>query len=294
MVEVTGSGYANRCLSEDEIRGLLAGAIDSWDLTGRRVLFVIPDGTRTAPLPLMFRLLHEQLSGVVARMDFIVALGTHALMTDAAINHMLGISDHERTTRYADVGIFNHRWDLPDTFVTLGAISEAETAELSEGRLSIEVPVRVNRLVLEYERVIVCGPVFPHEIVGFSGGNKYFFPGVGGPEVIDFTRWLGALETSYRLIGTGRNPVREAIERAASLIPTPTMAMCMVVVDEGLAGLFLGPVRRAWVRGVEALGAGARAVCGAPVPAGAVDGAHHVRRPVDRRQGHVQGGAGGD
>ncbi len=246
MVEVTGAGNANRRLAEDEVRALLAGLADSWDLAGRRVLFVIPDGTRTAPMPLMFRLLHEQLAGVVARMDFVVALGTHPLLDDAAIDALLGIDPSDRAGRYAGVGIFNHRWDLPDTFVTIGAIPAAEAGELSEGRLAVEVPVRINRAVLEYDLLVVCGPVFPHEIVGFSGGNKYFFPGVGGPEVIDFTHWLGALETSYQLIGVGGTPVREAIERAASFIPTPTAAMCMVVADDGLAGLYLGPVRAAW------------------------------------------------
>ena len=42
----------------------------------------------------------------------------------------------------------------------------------------VSVDVRINRHVAEADVAIVVGPVFPHEVVGFSGGNKYFFPGV--------------------------------------------------------------------------------------------------------------------
>ena len=57
--------------------------------------------------------------------------------------------------------------------------------------------------------------MFPHEVVGFSGGNKYLFPGIAGPEIINFTHWLGALITNYDVIGAGYTPVRAVIDRAA-------------------------------------------------------------------------------
>jgi len=49
-------------------------------------------------------------------------------------------------------------------------------------------------------------PVFPHEVVGFSGGTKYLFPGIAGPEIIHFTHWLGALISNYEIIGTKATP----------------------------------------------------------------------------------------
>ena len=52
------------------------------------------------------------------------------------------------------------------------------------------VDVRINRHVAEADVAIVVGPVFPHEVVGFSGGNKYFFPGVSGQELIDLSHWV--------------------------------------------------------------------------------------------------------
>jgi lactate racemase len=108
------------------------------------------------------------------------------------------------------------------------------------------VPVRINKLVLNYDHLLVCGPVFPHEVDGFSGGNKYFFPGISGPEMIDFTHWLGALLTNFHIIGTADTPVRRAIDRAASLIPTPRHALCSVVTQDGLANVYFGTMEAAW------------------------------------------------
>ena len=48
-------------------------------------------------------------------------------------------------------------------------------------------------MVREYDLLLICGPVFPHEIAGFSGGNKYIFPGIAGAEAIDFSHWLAGL-----------------------------------------------------------------------------------------------------
>ena len=104
----------------------------------------------------------------------------------------------------------------------------------------------LNRLVLDYDQLIICGPVFPHEVVGFSGGNKYLFPGVSGPEVIDFTHWLGALITSYEVIGSGYTPVRAVVDRAASLVKVPKLCFGLVVTYEGLAGLYVGTPEDAW------------------------------------------------
>ncbi len=83
--------------------------------------------------------------------------------------------------------MINHEWWKPDTFVDLGTISADRVGEISDERLRDEVPVRLNRAVVEHDVALVVGPVFPHEVVGFSGGNKYFFPGVAGQEVIDLS-----------------------------------------------------------------------------------------------------------
>jgi len=239
-----GEGHIGRTLTETEVRQLVAEGLAGLDLAGKRVLVIIPDGTRTAPVSLMFRLLRELLGGRAAALDYLVALGTHQPMDDAALSRLVGAEVREG--RAGDSHIFNHRWDLPETFATLGVLPASEVEALSEGRLSLDVPVRLNRLLLDYDQLLVCGPVFPHEVVGFSGGNKYFVPGVAGPEIIDVTHWLGALLTSAAIIGVADTPVRQMIDRAASFIPTPRLCVALVMHGELLNGLYVGSMEEAW------------------------------------------------
>jgi len=241
-----GRGYLDRLLTEDEVRDMMARALASTDLDGKRVVVIIPDATRTAPMPMMFRLFHELLGKRAAALDFLIALGTHQPMSDEAINKHLGLNAETRAGRYARVNIFNHRWDVPGQLVTIGEISEREIATISGGLLRQPVQVRLNKLIFDYDQLIVCGPTFPHEVVGFSGGNKYFFPGISGAEVINFSHWLGALVTSYDIIGTKHTPVRRVVDRAAQFIDRPKLCFSLVVKSEGLAGLYIGSPEEAW------------------------------------------------
>jgi nickel-dependent lactate racemase len=198
-------------------------------------------------VPLFFKLLNRHLQGTVQRLDFLVALGTHPPLDEPAILRHFGLTAEERSSKFRDVQIFNHAWKDPAALTSLGIISAKEMASLTENRLAEDVEVRLNRLVLAYDHLLICGPVFPHEVVGFSGGNKYFFPGIAGPEIIDFTHWLGALITCHTIIGTRDTPVRRVIDRAAALIPTPRHAFCCVVMHEGMAGCFFGTPEEAFL-----------------------------------------------
>jgi nickel-dependent lactate racemase len=148
--------------------------------------------------------------------------------------------------------VFNHRWESPGTFASLGTIPAVEVAAITDRKLEIDVDVRLNQLLGEpdgfspYDHILVCGPVFPHEVAGFSGGNKYFVPGVAGPEVIDATHWAGALVTSSRIIGVRDTPVRRLIDRAASLIPTARSLIALVMGGQTLHGVYMGGMEEAW------------------------------------------------
>jgi len=246
---IVGAGYSDRLLSEAEARDLVAEALAQVDLAGKRMLVIVPDGTRTAPVPLLFSLFRELLEGQVAALDYLVALGTHPPMDDEALSRLVGAPVH--AGRAGASRVFNHRWDRSETFTTVGTLSATEVEALSEGHLSLDVPVRLNRMVLEYDHLLVCGPVFPHEVVGFSGGNKYFFPGVAGPEIINVTHWLGALMTSMATIGVRDTPMRRMIDRAASFIPTPRLCLALVMHGEALHGLYVGSMEEAWRAAVE-------------------------------------------
>ena len=241
---VIGRGVAEGFLPDDELARLAKEGLARLPVDGRRLLVIIPDGTRTMPMPLMFETLERELGHRVAALDYLVALGTHSPMSDAQLARHVGqaVVDGKAGNRR----IFNHRWDDPATFVTLGEIPAHDVRDLTRGRLNETVPVALNRLLVEYDHVLVCGPVFPHEVVGFSGGTKYLFPGVAAPDIIHFTHWLGALITSYEVIGTMDTPVRAVIDRAASLLYTPLSLLALVVTHDGVAGLFCGDPHETW------------------------------------------------
>ena len=242
-----GNGYTDRSLSETETRAIVAQAFAKHDMTGKRVLFITPDSTRSAPMPLMFRILHDALADKVAALDYLIALGTHQPMDDAQLNKLFGLTPEERRTEYTKVRIYNHAWDKPETFKHIGTIEAAEIESITGGLLSLDVPIMVNRMLFDYDQVIICGPTFPHEVVGFSGGNKYFFPGVAGPEVINASHWLGAVITSWKVIGTKHTPVRQVINRAASLLDVPKLCFSMVVKGhDNLVGLYFGTPEEAY------------------------------------------------
>ncbi|NJC71357.1 DUF2088 domain-containing protein [Planosporangium thailandense] len=216
-------------LSDEQVRAFVHEQLREVDLDGRSLCVLVSDGTRTCPLPLLLSALHGAVHGRVSRLTVLVALGTHPAMTEAALAMHLGYPEGGLRERYPDTAVRNHEWWDPATFVDLGTITADRIAELSDGMLRQRVDVRINRAVVDHDLTVIVSPVFPHEVVGFSGGNKYLFPGVSGREPIDVSHWLGALITSARIIGTrGVTPVRALIDEAAAMVPGERLALCMV------------------------------------------------------------------
>ena len=238
---------AGRSLDRDQVRALVATACPAENHRGQRIVLIIPDATRTAPVGLMFKTLFTQLAGVAKKFDVMLALGTHPAMTEEAINQRAEITPAERASTYRDVEFINHEWDNPAALRDLGHIPAADIKQLSGGLFAMDVPVHINRRLFDYDQIIICGPVFPHEVVGFSGGNKYLFPGVAGPGILNFFHWLGAVVTNPMIIGNKWTPVRKVVDRAGAMVTVPKLCFCMVVHGKGeLAGLFAGTPEQAW------------------------------------------------
>jgi nickel-dependent lactate racemase len=241
-------------LSDEQATAFVTESLAGADLDGKSVCIVVPDGTRSCPLPLLLKATHAALVGRVSRLTVLVALGTHAAMGEPELARHLGYPEGGLAAAYPGMEVHNHEWWDPATFASLGTISAERVGELSEGRLVEAVEVKLNRHVVEHDVALVVGPVFPHEVVGFSGGNKSFFPGVAGQAVIDLSHWLGALITSAEIIGTrGITPVRALINEAASLVPSQRLALCLVVRSgtNVLHSIAFGDTESAWAAAAE-------------------------------------------
>ena len=244
---VTGRrAAAGASLGDNEVREIIQSALSQEKLRGKRLLLIVPDGTRTAPVGLLFKEILAHLGDVAAKIDVMIALGTHVAMSEEAICQRLEISAVERGSRYKSVAFLNHEWDKPSALDRLGIIPAQEISELSDGLFAMDVPVDINKRIYDYDELIIIGPVFPHEVVGCSGGNKYLFPGIGGPEILNFFHWLGAVITNPMIIGNKWTPVRKVVDRAAAMVNVSKFCFCMVVDKAGLAGLYAGSPEAAW------------------------------------------------
>jgi nickel-dependent lactate racemase len=248
MLLAQASAAPGQTLDDDVVVAALTRGLEG-RYTGARVLVLIPDHTRTVPLPMLFRavvgLLHD-----ARQLDFMVALGTHPPLDDDHILRLVGLSRDEREGPYRKIGLLNHSWDAPGDLTQIGTITREEVQAIAgplwHPSLGGDAPVRINKRALAYDQILIIGPTFPHEVAGFSGGAKYLFPGISGPEMINVTHWLGALAGILDIIGVAETPVRAMIHAAAAMLPTPVTLVGLVVVGHDLAGVFVGEVQEAW------------------------------------------------
>jgi nickel-dependent lactate racemase len=246
MSLIAQSAPPSRKVTAAQVAAVVAKTLPADDYRNKKLLLIVPDHTRTAPVGLLFKTIHQQIGPAAKAVDVLIALGTHVAMTEEAICERLEITLAERQSTYKKVKLFNHEWDNPKALKRVGTISSDEISQLTGGLFAMDVPVEVNKLVFDYDQVVIVGPVFPHEVVGFSGGNKYLFPGVGGPQILNFFHWLGAVVTNPMIIGNKWTPVRKVVDKAGSLVQVPKLCFCLVVEGHELAGLYAGSPEGAW------------------------------------------------
>lgn len=248
MIDLQVFAPDDELLPDEQIRQALYAGLGK-RFQGQRLLVLIPDHTRSLPLPLLFRLFVEILLDA-KQLDFMVALGTHPPLNEANLNKLVGVTQEERSTNFKHIGLFNHVWNDPSALATIGKMEVEEIKQIAGANwhesLPDEVDIRINKAALEYDQILILGPTFPHEVVGFSGGAKYLFPGISGPEMINTTHWLGALAGVVNTIGIKDTPVRTMIHAAAERLSTPVTLIALIVEDQQLSGLVIGDPLSAW------------------------------------------------
>jgi nickel-dependent lactate racemase len=244
---------ADKALSPQAVGSKLEEGLGAL-VAGEKVLVLIPDHTRTIPMPMLFPVLVEALRNA-AHTEFMVALGTHPPLDERALNSLLGLSPSDRSGRYRGIKIGNHAWEDPGAISLIGTISSERVREVAgdawHPTLDGDVDIKINSAVLRADRVVIVGPTFPHEVAGFSGGSKYLFPGVSGSDIINVTHWLGALSGIIDTIGMKHTPVRALIDEAAGMVETPITMIALVVESTGVKGLFIGGLKEAWSAAAE-------------------------------------------
>src|SRR5215471_19856188 len=132
-------------ISPEAVAEIVARSCPLDHYRGKRVLLVVPDGTRTAPVGLMFKAVHKQIAAATKSFDVLIALGTHPPMSEAAIGERLEITLEQRRGQYRDVQFLNHEWNNPAALKEIGVIPAKDISELTGGLFAIDVSVEINK-----------------------------------------------------------------------------------------------------------------------------------------------------
>jgi len=242
-----GKGSYERVLEREDVGEICARALEGLPVDGKRVLVLIPDHTRHAPIPLFFDAITKLLHGRVRALDYLVATGTHAPMPSDRLYAHVGLTPAAHERDYPKVAFFNHDHRDRASLATLGTIPSREIAAITGGLSAGDIPVTINRMAVDHDQVIIVSPVVPHEAMGFAGGNKYFFPGIAGLEVVETFHWLAALITNPVVNGVKDTPTRRVIDRASEFLRTPALCFAFALdTHHRIACLFAGPPKEAW------------------------------------------------
>lgn len=226
---VTGNGAPEADLTAVDISPIIARSLSEIP-AGARVLAILSDKTRDDNTDLLFPLAAQILAErKISKLDALIAQGTHSLMNDAEKLAKIGAKSLAKIPNLGQ--IFDHGWNRPEQLVFIGELSAEKVREVTAGLFNESIPLTVNHLLApgKYDFVLIFGATVPHEVAGFAGGAKYFFPGVSGAELTHKTHWLAALATIEKIIGRIETPTRHLIEAAADFIPAKIISFTSVV-----------------------------------------------------------------
>ena len=171
-----GTGYTDRYLTDDETRDDRARRRSP---RSRSTASACCSSSRTARARCRCRRCSRCSASCsaagVAALDYLVALGTHQPMDDAALSQLVGVPvvggpRRRRRASSTTSGTTRRRSR------TIGTIPAAEIAELSGGRLAQDVPVSLNRLIFDYDQLVICGPGVPARGGRLLGRQQVLLP----------------------------------------------------------------------------------------------------------------------
>jgi nickel-dependent lactate racemase len=251
MAFLSGSGSFEKKLSKEEIYKICEEAFSQIDMESKKVIVLIPDNTRHAPIDLFFKTIYNIIGKKVKKLDYMVATGTHLPMTVDQIYKYLSIDEEQHRSKYPNVEFFSHDFNNQESLISLGKISAKEIYEISNGLFNEDINIPINKAIFDYDQILMITPIVPHEAMGFAGGNKYFFPGISSIEFIQTFHWIASTIGTPNIVGVIDTPPRRLINKAAEFIKIPKLCFSFVVNESyDLVCLYAGEPIESWSKAV--------------------------------------------
>jgi nickel-dependent lactate racemase len=178
-------------------------------LDGHDFLVVVNDATRQTPTAKVLK-------------------GLEGILKDGEPEFLVATGSHRPPTKDEMLSIFG---DFQQLFVRrIGYHDSVNSGMVDLGVTSRGTPVRVNKKLLEHDRILLINSVEPHYFAGYTGGRKSILPGVSSYETIEANHRL-ALEPSARTMSLAGNPVHEDMVEAIQFLDTGKLFSINLVLD---------------------------------------------------------------
>ncbi|MDR2718368.1 MAG: lactate racemase domain-containing protein [Treponema sp.] len=188
-------------------------------------LLLPPDITRFhSRAGLLTGIAYRELNRAGIAVTVLPALGTHIPLTAA---------ERERMFPGVPESLFRvHDWR--NDVAELGRIEREWVEKVTEGAVSYDWPVQVNKLLCDggFDLIVSLGQVVPHEVVGMANHAKNLLVGTGGKEAIDKSHFAGAAFGMEKMMGRANTPVRamfdEGLRRYGGKLPPVLYALTVL------------------------------------------------------------------
>lgn len=235
--QILGNEEQSAPLSDAEIGARFDQPVGSRPLeeivaAGESVLIVVPDATRRTASGQIVNLLVRRLiaNGTPAYdIGIVFATGIHRKVTAEEKRELVTPFIAQR------IKTFDH---AARDLMRLAGLPSKQFADF--GETSTGIPIELNRLLVDYDRVVTVGGVTFHYFAGFTGGRKLICPGLASERTILETHRLAFdCERKTRRAGVGPglldgNAVHEAFTEAAAKV-NPSFAIDAITNERGEA-----------------------------------------------------------
>jgi len=195
-----------------------------------KLLIIVNDGTRPTPTARVLKHIYPELDKL--DVQFIIATGVHRAPTDEEFRFIFG--------------------DLYDRFKDKVWSHDARNDEMAYlGVSSNGTEMHINKLVTEYDKVMIIGSVEPHYFAGFTGGRKSFLPGVSSYKTIEMNH-KHALQSEARALQLEGNPVHEDMIDALRTLKCDVFSI-QAVLDKNhkIYGLTSGDINESFFKAID-------------------------------------------
>lgn len=215
---VSGIIEPNEVPVEDEIetiRNAIENPINSKNLRefmedSKDLLFIVNDATRPTPTARILDIIYDDIKD--HDIKFLIATGIHRAPTDDEYIQIFGKLYETFKNR-----IYAHDARKSEDMVFLGKSKNG-------------TEMRVNKLGVEADRIVIISSVEPHYFAGYTGGRKSFLPGIASYKTIEQNHKLALLPEAKSLALDG-NPVHEDMIDALNTIKKEVFSI-MTVLDK--------------------------------------------------------------